>query len=152
MKKLYKLTKDGVKELQAELDKLVAERPEITDRIKTAREMGDLSENAEYASARNEQATAEARIAELEHILKNVELIKAPKSEDTVHIGSKVKLSGAKGEKTFQVVGTVEADPLEGKISDESPIGQALIGKKVGENVEIVTPTETLTYKIIEIS
>lgn len=70
MKKLYKLTKDGVKELQAELDKLIAERPEITDRIKTAREMGDLSENAEYASARNEQATAEARIAELEHILK----------------------------------------------------------------------------------
>lgn len=152
MKKLYKLTKEGVIELQAELDRLIAERPEITERIKTAREMGDLSENAEYASARNEQATAEARIAELEHILKNVELIKAPKSEDKVHIGSKVKLSGNGSDKTFQVVGTVEADPLEGKISDESPIGQALIGRAVGDNVDIVTPSETSIYKIIEIS
>ena len=79
MKKLYKLTADGVAELQGELNALIADRPEITDRIKTAREMGDLSENAEYASAKNEQANAEARIAELEHILKNVDLIKAPK-------------------------------------------------------------------------
>jgi transcription elongation factor GreA len=152
MKKMYKLTKDGVAELEAELKQLVAERPEITERIKTAREMGDLSENAEYASARNEQASAEARIAELEHILKNVELIKNPKKEDKVHIGSTVKLKGSKGEKVFKVVGTVEADPLQGKISDESPIGQALLGKAVGQDVEIVTPSETVQYKVVSIT
>ncbi len=152
MKKLYKLTKDGVAELESELKQLIAERPEITERIKTAREMGDLSENAEYASARNEQASAEARIAELEHILKNVELIKNPKKEDKVHIGSTVKLDGSKGEKVFKVVGTVEADPLEGKISDESPIGQALLGKAIGEQVEIVTPSETVLYKVVSIT
>ncbi len=152
MKKMYKLTKDGVAELEAELKQLVAERPEITERIKTAREMGDLSENAEYASARNEQASAEARIAELEHILKNVELIKNPNKEDKVHIGSTVKLKGSKGEKVFKVVGTVEADPLQGKISDESPIGQALLGKAVGQDVEIVTPSETVQYKVVSIT
>ena len=152
MKKMYKLTKDGVAELEAELKQLVAERPEITERIKTAREMGDLSENAEYASARNQQASAEARIAELEHILKNVELIKNPNKEDKVHIGSTVKLKGSKGEKVFKVVGTVEADPLQGKISDESPIGQALLGKAVGQDVEIVTPSETVQYKVVSIT
>ena len=152
MKKMYKLTKDGVAELESELKQLIAERPEITERIKTAREMGDLSENAEYASARNEQASAEARIAELEHILKNVELIKNPKKEDKVHIGSTVALKGSRGEKVFKVVGTVEADPLEGKISDESPIGQALLGKAVGEEVEIVTPSETVLYKVVSIT
>ena len=152
MKKMYKLTQEGVAELEAELKSLIAERPEITERIKTAREMGDLSENAEYASARNEQATAETRITELEHILKNVELIKSPKKEDKVHIGSTVKLSGAQGEKVFKVVGTVEADPLEGKISDESPMGQALLGKAIGQDVEIVTPSETVTYKVVSIT
>ena len=149
---MYKLTKDGVAELESELKQLIAERPEITERIKTAREMGDLSENAEYASARNEQASAESRIAELEHILKNVELIKNPKKEDKVNIGSTVKLEGSKGEKVFKVVCTVEADPLEGKISDESPIGQALLGKAIGEQVEIVTPSETVLYKVVSIT
>lgn len=152
MKKLYKLTKTGIEELEAEVAKLIAERPEATERIKIAREMGDLSENAEYASARNEQATAEARIAELEHILKNVEVIKAPKGGQKVHIGSHVKLKGTKGEKEFQVVGTVEADPLAGKISDESPIGIALLGKSLGDDVEITTPSESLTYSIVSIS
>lgn len=152
MKKLFKLTKQGIDELQAELDQLIAERPEITERIRTARELGDLSENAEYASARAEQERAENRIAEIEHILKNVDVISAPKSGGKVHLGSVVKLKAGSKEKEFQVVGTVEADPLEGKISDESPIGRALLGKKVGDEVEIVTPAETATYVVSDVA
>jgi transcription elongation factor GreA len=151
--KTYRLTKDGVAELQAELDALIAERREVADRIKTAREFGDLTENSEYQTARQEQEKNEARISELEHILANVELIKAPKSGGKVQLGSKVQLVGKdKKTKEFQVVGTVEADPLSGKISDESPIGQALLGKKVGDDAEIKTPVETTTYKITSIS
>lgn len=154
MKKLYKLTQEGMDELAIEKDKLILERPNITERIKTAREMGDLSENAEYAAARSEQDRDEARIAEIDAILKNSEVIQAPKGDkNKVNLGNSVKLISANGQaKQFQVVGTVEADPLNGKISDESPIGQALIGKKLGDSVEIVTPAETVTYEIKEIS
>jgi transcription elongation factor GreA len=148
MKKLFKLTQDGIDELQSELEKLISERAEITERIKSARELGDLSENAEYASARAEQERNENRIKDIDHILKNVELIKAPKNGKQVGLGSKVVLSGGNKVKNFQIVGTVEADPMNGKISDESPIGRALIGKKVGEQVEIKTPAETSLYKI----
>lgn len=151
--KAFRLTKEGIAELQSELDALIAERSEVANRIKTAREFGDLAENAEYQTARQEQEKNEARISEIEHILANVEVIKAPKSGSKVQLGSKVALAGKDGKtKEFQVVGTVEADPLEGKISDESPIGQALIGKKVGDEVEIKTPAETTTFKITEIS
>lgn len=153
MKKLYKLTQDGIDELKLELAALIAERPEITERIRTARELGDLSENAEYASARSEQERAEDRITEVDHILKNVEVITTPKNGNKVHLGSKVTLKGTAGvTKQFQVVGTVEADPLAGKISDESPIGKALIGKKVGDEVDIITPAETSTYTVATIS
>lgn len=151
MKKLFHLTQDGVTELKAELEKLIAERSDVADRIKTAREFGDLSENAEYQIARQQQEKNEARISELEHIIANVEIIKST-GASKVRLGSKVVLQGQGGKKKeFQVVGTVEADPLEGKISDESPIGQALIGKKVGEQVEIKTPVETAQYKIVSI-
>ena len=153
MNKQYRLTQEGVDELQTELAALVAERSAIADRIKTAREFGDLSENAEYQSARQEQEKNEARISEIEHILQNVELIKAPTGDSKVQLGSKVKLQSADGKtKEFQVVGTVEADPLEGKISDESPLGQAVLGKKEDAEVEIKTPAETVTYKIVDIS
>lgn len=153
MKKLFHLTQSGIDELQAELDSLVAKRAEIAEAIKSAREQGDLSENAEYQSARAEQERNEARIQEVEHILQNVEVIKKPKGDSKVQLGSSVKLKGAGGKaKEFQVVGTVEADPLSGKISDESPIGQALLGKKEGDSVEIVTPAETAAYKIVDIS
>lgn len=153
MKKQFYLTKEGVTELQAELDELVSQRGPIAERIKTAREFGDLAENAEYSSARQEQEIVEGRIAELEHILQNVEVIKKPKGDSKVQLGSSVKLKSTAGKtKEFQVVGTVEADPLNGKISDESPIGQALLGKKEGETVDIVTPAETTTYKIVDIS
>lgn len=152
MNKAFLLTKDGVAELEAEVASLIAERAPVADRIKTARELGDLSENAEYQTAREEHDKLEGRISEIEHILRNVQLITKPKSGGKVQIGSTVKLKGEGNTKEFQVVGTVEADPLRGKISDESPIGKALLGKKLGESVDIVTPVETATYKITEIN
>lgn len=151
MKKQFLLTKDGIAELNKEHELLIAERGPVADAIKTAREFGDLAENAEYQSARQEQEKLEARISEIEHILQNVEIIKKPKGDSKVQIGSTVTLKNGASKK-FQVVGTVEADPLNGKISDESPIGRALIGKKLGENVEIVTPVDTTTYKVVEIA
>jgi transcription elongation factor GreA len=151
MKKLFRLTQSGVHELKSELDVLIAKRAGIAEAIKTARELGDLSENAEYQSARAEQERNESRIAEIENILQNVEIIKQPSGAVKVQLGSKVKVKNG-STKEFQVVGTVEADPLNGKISDESPIGKALLGKKVGEEVEITTPAETTTYTIVAIS
>ncbi len=151
MKKLFRLTKAGVDELQTELDALVSVRPAIADAIKSARELGDLAENAEYQTALADKERNEARGKEIENILQNVEIIKKPRGDSKVQLGSVVKLKGNGTTKEFQVVGTVEADPLNGKISDESPIGQALIGKKEGESVEIQTPTETTAYKIVAI-
>lgn len=153
MKKQFHLTQQGVDELKAELQELTGLRSEIAERIKTAREFGDLSENMEYSAARQDQERNEARIAEIEHIIANVQVITAPKTDGKVVLGSTVRLKSAAGkEKQFQVVGTVEADPLNGKISDESPIGEALLGKKEGDSVEIKTPNETITYTIIDIS
>ncbi len=152
MNKLFHLTQQGVAELKAELGELTSQRAIIADRIKTAREFGDLSENMEYSAARQDQERNEMRISEIEHILANVQVIKAPKGDSKVVLGSTIKLKSDNGKlKQFQVVGTVEADPLNGKISDESPIGKALIGKKEGDEVEIKTPAETATYTIIDI-
>ena len=152
MNKKFSLTQAGIDELQRELDSLIAERGTVAEKIKTAREFGDLAENAEYQTARLEQERLEARISEVEHILNNVEVITKPKGDSKVQLGSTVKLKSDGKSKEFQVVGTVEADPLSGKISDESPIGQALLGKKLGDEVEIKTPAETTKYKITEIS
>ncbi len=153
MKKQFHLTKEGVAELEKELELLKSQRTAVAERIKTAREFGDLAENAEYSSAREEQNKAEGRIADIENILLNVEVIAKPKGDNKVAMGSNVKLKSDDGKtKEFQVVGTVEADPLKGKISDESPIGQALIGKKVGDQVEIKTPAGTDSYKVAEVS
>lgn len=151
MKKLFRLTKEGVDTLQTELDGLIAKRAGIAESIRSARELGDLAENAEYQSARAEQERNETRISEIEGILVNVEIIKKPRGTK-VQLGSRVKLRNDGKTKEFQVVGTVEADPLSGKISDESPIGRALIDQKVGDKVEIKTPAETATYKIVSIS
>lgn len=136
MKKQFYLTKEGVTELQNELESLTAQRGPIAERIKTAREFGDLSENAEYSSARQEQERVEGRISDIENILLNVEIIKKTNGAKKVQLGSSVTIKNHET-KTFQVVGTVEADPLNGKISDESPIGQALMGKVEGDEVEI---------------
>jgi transcription elongation factor GreA len=154
MKKSFRLTQTGVDELTKELELLTAKRADIAEAIKSARELGDLTENAEYQSALAEKDRNDQRVSEIENILQNVEIIKKPRGARQVQLGSVVKLrAGGKSKtKEFQVVGTVEADPLEGKISDESPIGQALLGKKEGESVQITTPADTSSYKIVDIS
>lgn len=151
MKKLFHLTQSGIDELKAELELLRVRRVETAEAIKIARELGDLSENAEYQSARQEQERNDGRIDEIEHILANVEVIKA-KGNKQVGLGSTVTLKGGKRDLVLQVVGTIEADPLAQKISDESPIGKALLGKKEGEDVEIKTPNDITTYKIVTIA
>lgn len=154
MKKQFHLTAQGVDELKAELEELSALRAEIADRIKTAREFGDLSENMEYSAARQDQERNEARISEIEAILANAVIITASKSDGKVVLGSTVTLKSKSNgtSKQFQIVGTVEADPLNGKISDESPIGRALLGKKLGNEVEIKTPAETHAYEVTAIN
>lgn len=151
MKKLFHLTQSGIDELKSELAALKIRRVETAEAIKVARELGDLAENAEYQSARQEQERNDSRIEEIEHILANVEVIKANGTKQ-VGLGSTVTLKGGKKDLVLQVVGTIEADPLAQKISDESPIGQALLGKKEGDNVEIKTPSDVTTYKIAAIA
>lgn len=152
MKKLFKLTQDGANKLKKEHEALVAQRRDIAERIKQARELGDLSENAEYQTAREEQDRLETKISEVEHILQSLKIIKAPKNDGQVRLGSTVELKSAGGKtKKFQVVGTLEADPLKGKISDESPIGKELVGKAVGDKVVIHNSPDT-AYKITSIS
>ena len=151
MKKLYQITEAGKKELQKELDQLKSRRGAIADKISDARDFGDLSENAEYDAAREEQGLVETRIAEIEDILLNADIIKAG-SKTKVALGSNVEVKTGKKVFTYTVVGPVEADPLEGKISNESPIGLALFGKKVGETAEITTPKGTVSYEITKIS
>lgn len=153
MKKLFRLTQSGVDELQAELDGLISQRGMVAERIKQARELGDLSENAEYQTAREDQDRLEGRISELDHILKNTQVIKKPKSNGHVRLGSVVKLKSDDGKaKEFQIVGTIEADPLNGKISDESPIGVVLMGKAVGDKAQLKSSAGDTTYKIVSIS
>lgn len=132
MKKTVNLTAEGKAELEQELKDLIAQRPVIAERLATARAFGDLSENQEYSDARSEQKTIENRIAEIENTLKNATVIKARKS-DKVNIGSTVEITMSGKKFTYAIVGPVEANPLEGKISHESPIGKELLGRKVGE-------------------
>ena len=151
MKKTYQITDDGKRELEAELEELKGRRGAIAEKIAEARDFGDLSENAEYDSAREEQGLVESRIAEIEDILLNADIIKAGKSSK-VALGSKVELRTGKKTVAYTVVGPVEADQLEGKISNESPIGEALMGKKVGDTVTITTPKGVITYELISIN
>jgi len=151
MKKLFHLTQAGIDELQSELDALKVRRVGTAEAIRVARELGDLAENAEYQSARQEQERNDGRIEEIEHILANVEVIKSS-GKKQVGLGSTVTLQGGKKDMVLQVVGTIEADPLAKKISDESPIGKALMGKKEGDDVEIKTPNDTTVYKIAAIA
>lgn len=151
MKKQYQLTVEGRTELEKELDELKAQRSDVAERIASARDFGDLRENEEYHSAREEQSRMETRISEIEDILLNAEII-TTKSTSSVAVGNTVDLETEGKKVTYTVVGPVEADPLEGKISNESPIGQALLGKKVGDTVTIETPKATVEYKIVKIS
>lgn len=151
MKKMYQITKEGQKELEAELVQLKGRRGEIAEKIAEARDYGDLSENAEYDAAREDQGIVETRIAEIEDILVNAEIIKSGKKNE-VGLGSTVELKTDKKMVTYTVVGPVEADPLEGRISNESPIGEALMGKKVGETVTITTPKGNTKYEVTSLS
>lgn len=147
---MYQITDEGKKELEAELTELKGRRGEIADKIAEARDYGDLSENAEYDAAREEQGLVESRIAEIEDVLLNADIIKATNSS-TVHLGSKVEVKTGKKTFTYHIVGPVEANPLEGRISNESPIGVALMGKKVGDTAVITTPKGEISYEIVSL-
>ena len=133
--KVISLTAEGKKELEAELKHLIAERPAITERIATARAFGDLSENEEYSSARNEQKIAESRILEIQEILKSAKIIHSG-NKTKVSLGAVVELDFGGRDATYTLVGPTEANPLDGKISNESPIGKALFGRKTGESFD----------------
>ena len=135
IKKAISLTAEGKKELEAELDKLIKSRPEIAEKIATARAFGDLSENEEYSSARNEQKMTENRILEIQDILKNAKVIRGGK-RTKADLGATVELKLGDRKVTYTLVGPTEANPLEGKISNESPIGKALLGRKADEAFE----------------
>ncbi len=135
IKKSISLTAEGKQELEKELEELIANRPAITERIATARAFGDLSENEEYSSARNEQKLAESRILEIEEILKNASIIKGGK-KDKVVLGASVTLDMGGKKVNYTIVGPTEANPLEGKLSNESPIGKLVFGKKAGESFD----------------
>ena len=150
MKKLYQITAEGKKELEAELEQLKSRRGEIAEKIAEARDYGDLSENAEYDAAREEQGLVESRVAEIEDIIQNAEMIKNSK-KTAIHLGSKVELKSGAKKVAYHVVGPVEADPIAGRISNESPIGQALMGKKVGDKAKVSTPKGDIQYEIVSI-
>ena len=149
------LTYEGLKKLEDELEDLkVNRRKEVADKIKEAREQGDLSENAEYDAAKDEQREIEARIEELEKILKNAEVVDEDEVDvDTINIGCKVKVLDVEfdEELEFRIVGSTEASSLQGKISNESPVGKALLRHKVGDVVEVETQAGVIEYKILEI-
>ncbi|MCH7541474.1 transcription elongation factor GreA [Patescibacteria group bacterium] len=146
------LTSEGLKKLQQENKYLVeVKRKEVAERISKAREYGDISENSEYDTAREEQSFTEGRIIELEDILRNAQEIISGKNSDIVAIGSKVKVEVEGDEDEFIIVSSVEADPMQGKISNESPVGKALIGSKIGDVITVAS-TIKATYKILEIN
>ncbi|MBE7087402.1 MAG: transcription elongation factor GreA [Clostridiales bacterium] len=144
------LTKEGKEELEKRLEYLkVVKRAEITERIKTAREFGDLSENAEYDAAKNEQAMIEGEIVEIETKLKYAVIIKDTAKKGTVSLGSKVDFVDGDGVSyTYEIVGTTESDVEQGRISNESPIGNALLGRKANETINVVVPAGIVTLTI----
>ncbi|MBS5794648.1 MAG: transcription elongation factor GreA [Lachnospirales bacterium] len=149
------LTHEGLENLEKELQELkVVRRKDVAAKIKEARGQGDLSENAEYDAAKEEQAEIEARIVTIENMLRNAEVIDSGNVTDTVSIGNTIKLFDSEFEEEIEytIVGSAEADPFNGKISNESPIGSAIIGHKVGDIVEVDTPDGTINLKILEIN
>lgn len=150
------LTDEGLKNYEQELEYLkTVKRKEVAEKIKVALSFGDLSENSEYDEAKNDQAMLEARIAQVETILKNAKVIdESELSNEHVHVGSKVKVHDFEFEEDviYQIVGSNEADPFNGKLSDESPVGLALLDRKVGDIVEVETPDGVVKIEILEIS
>lgn len=150
------LTYEGLRELQEELEHLRSVgRKETAEKIKVALSFGDLSENSEYDEAKSEQGKLESRILEIESMLQRAKILDEDVGTEVVQIGSKVKIkeAGRGGvERTFRITGFAQANPSEGRISDESPIGKALLGKKVGEKVTVEAPKGAVVYKILDIS
>lgn len=149
------LTPEGAEELKSELDKLInITRPDLAAKLKEAVSQGDLKENADYHDAKEKQAFLEGRIAYLENVLRSAVIIQASDKKDTVGLGMSVTIveDGASDEETYTIVGAAEANPREGKISNESPIGSALLGKKVGEKVKVRTPAGDVTFKVKRVS
>ena len=148
----YILTPEGKQQLEEELHYLETEkRAEVGERIKVAREFGDISENSEYDDAKNEQGMLEARIAEITRILGEATVVATPKRSNSVHIGSTVTVDMGGRERVFTIVGAAEADSHAGKISNESPVGHALIGKRVGDVVDVETQSGVIQYKVLDI-
>lgn len=148
------LTQTGLEKLKAELSKLKdVRRKQVADRIQAARDFGDLSENAEYIEAKEEQAFMEGRVQEIENILRNAILIKEHTKNSGVDVGNLIKIKNIKSGTVYnyEIVGSSESDPASGKISNESPLGRAFLGRKIGELVEISVPNGIIEYEIIEI-
>lgn len=149
----YQMTVEGKTQLEQELEQLISiKRPEVVERIQVARSFGDLSENSEYDAAKEEQAFVESRISQIESMLKSAEIIEEHSSNE-VSFGSTVsfKIAGEKEEKTYKIVGSAEADPFEGKISNDSPIAKAIIGKKVGQKIKYAAPGGEIQLQITKI-
>ncbi|OGZ31815.1 MAG: transcription elongation factor GreA [Candidatus Portnoybacteria bacterium RBG_13_40_8] len=145
------LTSRKLKEIREELTELRKKRNEISERIHEAQDMGDLSENAEYTEAKETQAFNEGRIQELEEVVKNAIIISKKSACDFVEVGCEITVQNKVGKRTFIIVGSQEADPTQGKISNESPLGRAFLGKKKNDEVMVQTPSGKIHYKIIEI-
>ena len=152
--KEIRITKDGLEKLESELKYLTtARRPEVAEKIKRAREMGGTENNAEYDDAKNEQAFVEGRILTLENTIWNATVIESPALPGVVELGNKVLIQNQDGKiEQYTIVGSTEANPVEGKISDESPVGRVLLGKKTGDTVEVTTPAGLLKLLVMEVS
>ncbi len=148
------ITREGLDKLQSELEHLLSiRRQEVASKIKRAREMGGTENNAEYEDAKNDQAFVEGRILMLENIVKNATVIESTVLPGVVEIGDKVLIQNQDGKiEQFTIVGSAEANPVEGKISNESPVGQALLGRKIGDEVEVATPAGVLQLLIMDVS
>ena len=150
-KNVFHLTQEGLDELKAELQLLKDKKvPHLINRVRVAREQGDLSENSEYHAARDELAFVEGRVEELEELISKAKIVTASTS-GKVKIGSKVTVKSGKSEHTFHIVGKYEADPMNKKISDESPLGKALLGKKLGHSVEYEAPVGKIVYEVLKV-
>lgn len=145
------ITKEGLKKLKNQLDESKIKLKEVAQKIKEAREYGDLSENAEYHEAKNEQSFLLGKEQELEEKIKNAKIIEQCSDKSYVSIGCKVEVKSSDGSEIYQIVGSDESDPLLGKISADSPIGKALVGHSIGDEVSVNTPAGKLKYKILTI-
>lgn len=152
MSDVHYLTPEGLARLEQELETLKEKRKATTLRIEEAIKMGDLSENAEYSDAKEEQAFIEGRIAEIEMVLKSAEIIKKKKNGGAISLGSKIVVKSGRAQQTFTIVGSEESDPGQGLISHESPLGKAFIGHKKEDKVTVETPRGKMVYTVLEVA